>query len=68
MKVFVEDLKNNRKFEMPECDIKLIKIGHILSVKYLDNNNNVKEIDGIVTSIKYEFGLERIQTVRIGIL
>lgn len=67
MKVFVEDLKNNIKIEMPKCDIKLINVGHSLSVKYLDENNNVKVIEGVIYKIKHEFSLEYNQIIHIQI-
>ena len=68
MKIFIEDLKNNKKIELPKCDIKLINVGHSLSVKYLDKSNNVKEIDGVITSIKHKFSLDYNQIIHIQIL
>ena len=67
MKVIVEDLSNDIRLEMPNCDIKLVNIGHILSVKYLDKNNNIKKIEGFVQSIRHEIGLEYKQTTYIQI-
>ena len=52
---------------MPKCDIKLINIGHTLSIKYLDKNNNIKKIEGVVQTIKHEIGLEYYQTIYIQI-
>ena len=43
MKVIVEDLSSNITLEIPKFDIKLIDIGHTLSIEYLDKNNNIKK-------------------------
>ena len=67
MKVIVEDLSNGIRLEMPNCDIKLINVGHTLSVKYLDKNNNIKKIEGFVQSIRHEIGFEYKQTTYIQI-
>lgn len=67
MKIIVEDLNTNKKLEMPKCDIKLINIGHTLSIKYLDKNYNIKKIEGVVQTIKHEIGLEYYQTTYIQI-
>ena len=53
MKVVVEDLSSNITLEMPNCDIKLVNIGHNLSIKYVDKNNNIKKIEGFVQTIKH---------------
>ena len=57
MKVIVEDLSTNITLEMPNCDIKLVNIGHNLSIKYVDKNNNIKKIEGFVQSIRHEIGV-----------
>ena len=57
MKVFVKDLSTNISLEMPNFDIKLIDIGHTVSIEYLDENNNIKKIEGFVQSIKHEIGV-----------
>lgn len=67
MKVIIEDLSTNITLEMPNFDIKLINVGHTLSVKYLDKNNNIKKIEGFVQSIRHEIGLEYRQTTYIQI-
>ena len=67
MKVIVEDLSNGIRLEMSNFDIKLINVGHTLSVKYLDKNNNIKKIEGFVQSIRHEIGLGYKQTTYIQI-
>ena len=67
MKVVVEDLSSNITLEMPNFDIKLINVGHTLSVKYLDKNNNIKKMEGFVQTIRHEIGLEYKQTTYIQI-
>ena len=67
MKVIVEDLSNGIRLEMPNFDIKLINVGHTLSVKYLDKNNNIKKIEGFVQSIRHEIGYDYHQTTYIQI-
>ena len=52
---------------MPNYDIKLINVGHTLSVKYLDKNNNIKKMEGFVQTIRHEIGLEYKQTTYIQI-
>lgn len=67
MKIIVEDLSNKISLETPNLDIKLIDIGHTLSIKYLDKNNNIKKIEGFVQNIKHEIGLDCRQTTYIQI-
>ena len=67
MKVFVKDLSTNISLEMPNFDIKLIDIGHTVSIKYVDKNNNIKKIEGFVQSIRHEIGWDYRQTTYIQI-
>ena len=67
MKVIVEDLSSNITLEMPHCDIKLVNIGHTLTIKYVDKNNNIKKIEGFVQSIRHEIGYDYHQTTYIQI-
>ena len=67
MKVIIEDLSTNITLELPNFDIKLIDIGHSVSIKYMDKNNNIKKIEGFVQSIRHEIGLEYRQTTYIQI-
>ena len=67
MKVIVEDLSSDIRLEMPNCDIKLVNIGHNLSIKYVDKNNNIKKIEGFVQSIRHEIGWDYRQTTYIQI-
>ena len=46
MEVFVEDLKGNILIEMSSFDIKFISLGHTLSIKCLDKNGDIKNIEG----------------------
>ena len=67
MKVIVEDLSSNITLEMPNCDIKLVNIGHNLSIKYVDKNNNIKKIEGFVQSIRHEIGVNCYESAYIQI-
>ena len=67
MKVFVKDLSTNISLEMPNFDIKLIDIGHTVSIKYVDKNNNIKKIEGFIQSIRHEIGWDYRQTTYIQI-
>ena len=67
MKVIVEDLSSNITLEMPNFDIKLVNIGHNLSIKYVDKNNNIKKIEGFVQSIRHEIDWDYRQTTYIQI-
>ena len=67
MKVIIDDLSTNKRVEFPNLDIKLINVGHSLSIKFLDKNHNIKKMEGFVQSIKHEIGLEYNQTTYIQI-
>ena len=67
MKVFVKDLSTNISLEMPNFDIKLIDIGHTVSIKYVDKNNNIKKIEGFVQSIRHEIGVNCYESTYIQI-
>ena len=67
MKVIVEDLSTNIRLEMPNFDIKLVNVGHALSVKYLDKYNNIKKMEGFIQTIRHEIGLEHKETTYIQI-
>ena len=67
MKIIIDDLSTNKRVEFPPLDIKLIDIGHTLSIKYLDKNNNIKKIEGFVQNIKHEISLDCQQTTYIQI-
>ena len=67
MKVVVEDLSSNITLEMPNCDIKLVNIGHNLSIKYVDKNKNVKKMEGFVQSIKHVIDMNCYETAYIQI-
>lgn len=67
MKVIVEDLSSNVTLEMPKFDIKLIDIGHTLSIEYLDKNNNVKKMEGFVQTIKHLIDVDCYETAYIQI-
>ena len=67
MKVIVEDLNSNVTLEMPKFDIKLIDIGHTLSIEYLDKNNNVKKMEGFVQTIKHLIDVNCYETAYIQI-
>ena len=67
MKVNVEDLSSNVTLEMPKFDIKLIDIGHTLSIEYLDKNNNVKKMEGFVQTIKHLIDVDCYETAYIQI-
>ena len=58
MKVFIKDLRTDKSFELSKCDIKLINIGHTLSIKYMDKYNNIKEIEGTIIAIKHKISLD----------
>ena len=44
MKVIVEDLSSNITLEIPNFDIKLIDIGHSVSIKYMDKASRLYDI------------------------
>ena len=67
MKVVVEDLSTNITLEMSKFDIKLIDIGHTLSIEYLDKNNNVKKMEGFVQTIKHLIDVDCYETAYIQI-
>ena len=67
MKVVVEDLSSNITLEMPNCDIKLVNIGHNLSIEYLDKDKNVKTIEGFVQTIKHVIDVDCNDTAYIQI-
>ena len=67
MKVNVKDLSSNISLEMPNFDIRLIDIGHTLSIEYLDKNNNVKTMEGFVQTIKHVIDVDCNDTVYIQI-
>ena len=67
MKVFVKDLSTDISLEMPNFDIKLIDIGHTVSIKYVDKNNNIKKIEGFVQSIRHEIGVNCYESAYIQI-
>lgn len=67
MEVFVEDLKGNILMEMSSFDIKFISLGHTLSIKHLDKNNTIKNIEGVVINIKHEIDWDYCQTIHIQI-
>ena len=67
MKVIVEDLSSNVTMEMPKFDIRLIDIGHTLSIEYLDKNNNVKKMEGFVQTIKHLIDVDCYETAYIQI-
>lgn len=67
MEIFVEDLKGNILMEMSSFDIKFISLGHTLSIKCLDKNNTIKNVEGTVVNIKHEIDLDYHQTIHIQI-
>lgn len=67
MEVYVEDLKGNILMEMSSSDIKFISLGHVLSIKLLDKNNTIKNIEGVVISIKHEIDWDYCQIIHIKI-
>ena len=67
MEVFVEDLKGNILMEMSSFDIKFISLGHTLSIKCLDKNNTIKNVEGTVVNIKHEIDWDYCQTIHIQI-
>ena len=52
---------------MSKFDIKLIDIGHTLSIEYLDKNNNVKKMEGFVQTIKHLIDVDCYETAYIQI-
>ena len=67
MKVIVEDLSSNVTMEMPKFDIRLIDIGHTLSIEYLDKNNNLKKMEGFFQTIKHLIDMDCYETAYIQI-
>lgn len=67
MKIIIDDLSINKRVEFPNLDIKLINVGHFLSIKFLDKNHNIKKMEGFVQSIKHDIDLEYKQTTYIQI-
>lgn len=52
---------------MPKFDIRLIDIGHTISIEYLDKNNNVKKMEGFVQTIKHLIDVDCYETAYIQI-
>ena len=52
---------------MSSFDIKFISLGHTLSIKHLDKNNTIKNIEGVVINIKHEIDWDYCQTIHIQI-
>ena len=67
MKVIIEDLSSNITLEMPNFDIKLIDIGHSVSIKYMDKNKNVNKMEGFVQTIKHVIDVDCKDTAYIQI-
>lgn len=67
MEIFVEDLKGNILMEMSSFDIKFISLGHTLSIKCLDKNNTIKNVEGTVVNIKHEIDWDYYQIIHIQI-
>ena len=67
MKVIVEDLSSNITLEIPNFDIKLIDIGHSVSIKYMDKNKNVNKMEGFVQTIKHVIDVDCNDTAYIQI-
>ena len=68
MKLIVIDLKTNNYVELTSKEqFNNIDLNHKVSIKYLDKNNNITEIDGIVCSIEHKFDIDMIQKTYIKI-
>ena len=68
MKLIVIDLKTNKYAELTNKEkFNNIDLNHKVSVKYLDKNNNINKIEGIVCSIEHEFSIDMIQKTYIKI-
>ena len=68
MKLVVIDLKTNNYVELTNKEqFNNIDLNHKVSIKCLDKNNSITEIEGIVCSIEHKFDIDMIQKTYIKI-
>lgn len=68
MKLIIIDLKTDIEVELTNKEtFNDINLNHKISVKYLDKNNNIKEIEGVVCSIEHKFDIDETRKTYINI-
>lgn len=53
MKITIEDLKTNTTIDVSKMSIEGINIGHKITINYLDKDDNLQTIEGVVCSIHH---------------
>ena len=67
MKITIEDLKTNTTIDVSKMPIKGINIGHKIIINYLDKDNELQTIEGVVCSITHIIAKDCTKTTYIKI-